>query len=87
MPHREVRPGGQVQFGPLGTHACGENYYIVKTLGLLALRPDLRRRFVEHVFKDCAPLGDSTDIRIQSKGEELLRHRVENGANFARQLG
>ena len=69
-----------MQFGPLEIQACGENNYTIKTLGLLAFRPDLRRRFVEEAFDGCAPLSEGTNVRIQffsRIGEDFFREAIE----------
>ncbi len=76
-------------FGPLELEACGENNFTIKALGLLAFRPDLRRRFVEFLCPDCKPIDENTDITMlffSQIGEGFFREAIERAGSDVKLL-
>lgn len=77
----QARLGAEhMHFGPLDLEACGENNFTIKSLGVLASRFDLRRRFVEFLCPDSKPLGEDTDITMlffTRLGEGFFREAIE----------
>ena len=75
-----------MDFGPFELQACGENDYTMKSLGLLAFRPDLRERLVcQLVGDDAIAVGEQVSILFFSRiGENFFREAIEreyvNGA-------
>jgi len=68
-----------MRFGPFELQACGENDYTMKSLGLLAFRPDLRERLICRLAGD-GVIGDgepSSILFFARIGENFFREAIE----------
>jgi len=68
-----------MQFGPFELQACGENDYTMKTLGLLAFRPELRERLIRKlVGNEAIADGEPSSILFFARiGENFFREAIE----------
>lgn len=67
-----------MKFGPLELQACGENNFTIKSLGLLAFRPDLAQRFLQFLCPGATPASSAVSMLFFSRiGEGFFREAIE----------